>query len=186
VDVLRATHDVPVGAVLRAGDLAAVSEALPDDVAQALAPASERESFVGHRVGQPLNAGELVGRRQVLGPGRQIPPGQLVYTIPVSPEAAAGGQAVDVGHEVEVVVTINKGQPEQARTQVVLPRATVYQVARQDASYTPLGGTDQSIGNTKLSSLTLVLTSDTDYQAVARARWIGDLDVAVLGPGELK
>jgi Flp pilus assembly protein CpaB len=184
VDVLRATHDVPVGAVLRAGDVAAVSEALPDDVAQTLAPASERESFVGHRVGQPLNAGELVSRRQMKAPGRQIGAGQRVYTIPVSPEAAAGGQAVDAGDEVEVVVTINKGLPDQARTQVVLPRATVYQVGRQDASYTPLGGTDQSVGDTKLTSLTLLLASDVDYQAVARARWIGDLDVAVLGTGE--
>ena len=42
-------------------------------------------------------------------PSREIPPGQRLYTIPVSPEAAAGGQAVDAGDKVEVVVTINKG-----------------------------------------------------------------------------
>lgn len=183
VEVLRATHDVPVGAVLRAGDLAAVSEALPDDVAQVLASASERDSFVGRRVSQPLNAGELVSRRQLQPPSRQIPAGHRVYTVPVSPEAAAGGQAVDVGDDVEIVVTINKGQPDQARTQVVLPRAKVYQVGRQGASYTPLGG-DQSVADTKLTSLTLLLSSDADYQAIARARWIGDLDVAVLGAGE--
>lgn len=183
VEVLRVTHDVPVGAILRAGDLAAVSEALPDDVAQVLASASERDRFVGRRVGQPLNAGELVSRRQLQPAGRQIPTGQRVFTIPVSPEAAAGGQAVDVGDSVEVVVTVNKGQPDQARTEVVLPSATVYQVRRQEASYTPLGATDQSVGDTKLTSLTLLLASDADYQAVAKARWIGDLDVAVLGTG---
>jgi Flp pilus assembly protein CpaB len=184
VEVLRATRDVPVGAVLRAGDLAAVSEALPDSVAQVLVSAGQRDAFVGQRVGQPLNAGELVSRRQLQPPSRQIPPGHRVYTVPVSPEAAAGGQAVDVGDDVEVIVTINKGQPDQARTQVVLPRATVYQVGRQEASYAPLGGGDQIIGNTKLTSLTLLLASDADYQAVARARWIGDLDIAVLGTGE--
>ncbi len=184
VEVLRATRDVPVGAVLRAGDLAAVSEALPDEVVQVLAAANERDGFIGHRVGQPLNAGELVSRRQLQVPARQIPPGQRVYTIPVSPEAAAGGQAVDVGDDVEVVVTVNKGRPDQAHTQVVLPRATVYLVGRQEASYTPLNATDQSVGDAKLTSLTLLLASDADYQAVAKARWTGDLDVAVLGVGE--
>jgi Flp pilus assembly protein CpaB len=184
VDVLRATHDVPVGAVLQPADLAAVSEALPDDVAQMLAAAVERDRYVGRRVGQPLNAGELVSRRQLQAPARQIQPGQLVYTIPVSAETAAGGRAVDAGDVVEVVVTINKGQPDQARTQVVLPRATVYQVGRQEASYTPLGANDQSVADARLMSLTLLLTNDADYQAVARARWIGDLDVAVVGIGE--
>jgi hypothetical protein len=67
---------------------------------------------------------------------------------------------------------------------VVLPRATVYQVGRQDSSYTPLGGSDQSAGEARLSSLTLLVASDADYQALARARWIGDLDVAVLGASE--
>jgi Flp pilus assembly protein CpaB len=129
VEVLRATRDVPVGMVLRASDLAPVSEALPDDVAQVLAPASDRDSFLNRRVGQPLNAGELVSRRQLQPPSRQIPAGQRIYTIPVSREAAAGGQAVDVGDDVEVVVTINKGVPDQARTQIVVPRATVYHAA---------------------------------------------------------
>ena len=184
VEVLRATRDVPIGAVLRAVDFTPVSEALPDDVAQFLVSASDRDSFVGRRAGQRLNAGELVSLRQVQPPSRQIPPGQRLYSIPVSAEAAAGGQAVDAGDNVEVVVTVNKGQPDQARTQVVLPRATVYQVGRQGTSYTPLGGSDQSVGDAKLTSLTLLLTSDADYQALARARWIGDLDVAVLGAGE--
>jgi pilus assembly protein CpaB len=184
VEVLRATRDVPVGTVLRASDLAPVSEALPDDVAQVLAPASDRDSFLNRRVGQPLNAGELVSRRQLQPPSRQIPAGQRIYTIPVSPEAAAGGQAVNVGDDVEVVVTTNKGVPDQARTQVVLPRATVYHVGRQQAAYTPLGSADQGGADGKLASLTLLVTSDADYQALARARWVGDLDVAVLGRSE--
>ena len=183
VEVLRATHDIPVGAVLHAGDLAAVNEALPDDVAQVLASARDRDRYIGQRVGQPLNTGELVSRRQLQPESRQIPAGQRVYTIPVSPETAAGGQAVEAGDEVEVVVTLNKGQPDQARTQVVLPRATVYRVGRQEAAYTPLGGADQTAGDTRLTSLTLLLASDTDYQALARARQIGELDVAVLGTG---
>ena len=181
VEVLRATHNVPVGTILQASDLAPVSEALPDDVAQVLVPAGERDSFVGQRVGQPLNAGELVSRRQLQSSARHIAPDQRVYTIPVSPEAAAGGQAVDVGDDVEVLVTVNKGQPDQARTRVVMPRARVYQVGRSGTSYSPLGSADQIAGDSKLTSLTLLLTSDTDYQAVAEARWTGDLDVAVLG-----
>ena len=184
VEVLRATHDVPVGAILQAGDITPVSEALPDDVVQVLAPAEQRDAFVGRRVGQQLNAGELVSRRQLQNPAHQVPPGQLVYTVPVSPEAAAGGQAIDAGDDVEVLVTVNKGQPDQARTQVVLPRARVYQVGRSGASYSPLGSTDQVASDSKLTSLTLLLATDADYQAIARARWIGDVDVAVLGTGE--
>ncbi len=184
VEVLRASRDVAVGEVLRPADLAPVSEALPADVAQVLVPASERQSLIGQRVGQPLNAGELVSRRQLQRPAHQIPPGELLYTIPVSAEAAAAGRAVDAGDQVEVVVTVNKGQPDQARTDVVLPRATVYAVDRQDSSYTPLGGSDQSAGASRLSSLTLLVASGADYQALARARWVGDLDVAVLGASE--
>jgi hypothetical protein len=91
---------------------------------------------------------------------------------------------VDVGDDVEVLVTVNKDQPDQARTRVVLPRARVYQVGRSGASYSPLGSTDQVAGDSKLTSLTLLLTSDSEFQAVAEARWTGDLDVAVLGTGE--
>src|SRR5919199_4967780 len=65
VAVLCAAHDVPVGAVLRTDDLEVVRKALPDDVAATLVPASERDAVVGTRVGQPLNAGELVSRRQI-------------------------------------------------------------------------------------------------------------------------
>jgi Flp pilus assembly protein CpaB len=184
VEVLRATRNVPIGAILQASDVVPVSEGLPDDVAQVLVPASERDSFVGQRVGQPLNAGELVSRRQLVAPARQIAPDQRVYTIPVSPEAAAGGQAVDAGDDVEVLVTVNKGQSDQARTRVVLPRARVYRVGRSETSYSPLGSADQVVGDSKLTSLTLLLASDSDYQAVAEARWTGDLDVAVLGTGD--
>jgi Flp pilus assembly protein CpaB len=184
VEVLRATRDVPVGAVLQAADVSPVSEALPDDVVRALASADNRDALVGQRVGQQLNAGELVSRRQLQNPARQVAAGQRLYTIPVSPEAAAGGQAVNAGDDVEVLVTTGKGEPDQARTQVVLPRARVYQVGRSGTPYSPLGGADQAASDSKLASLTLLLATDADYQAVARARWIGDVDVAVLGTGE--
>ena len=64
VEVLRAAHDVQPGYVLQAADLQVVAEALPDDVAASLASASERPSLVGRRLAQPLNAGELITRRQ--------------------------------------------------------------------------------------------------------------------------
>ena len=35
-----------------------------------------------------------------------------------------------------------------------------------------------------LIALTLLLASDADYQALARARWIGDMDIAVLAASE--
>ena len=184
VDVLRATHDVPVGAILQPGDVTPVSEALPDDVAQVLASGSERDRFVGHRVGQPLNAGELVSRRQLMAPARQIAPGQRVYTIPVSPEAAAGGQAVDVGDDGRGP---RHGQQRPAGSGSHAHRSAACAGVSgwaAGAAYTPLGSGDPVVADSKLTSLTLLLATDADYQAVAAARWIGDLDVAVLGPGE--
>ena len=183
VDVLRATHDVPVGAILQSSDVTPVSEALPDDVAQVLASGSERDRFVGHRVGQPLNAGELVSRRQLMA-ARQIAPASGSTPIPVSPEAAAGGQAVDVGDDVEVLVTVNKGQPDQAPHAHRSAACAGVSGWATGAAYTPLASSDPVVADSKLTSLTLLLATDADYQAVAAARWIGDLDVAVLGPGE--
>src|ERR1041384_6611598 len=60
VAVLRVTHDVPAGGVLRAADLVPVNEPVSDAVAATLVPAADRDSLIGRSIGQALNQGELV------------------------------------------------------------------------------------------------------------------------------
>lgn len=180
-EVLWAARDVPAGTVLRADDLVPTSEALPEHLATTLAPASERQALVGRTLAQPLNAGELVTRRQAVPALLRIPEGQRVYTIPVNPETAAGGQ-LEAGDEVQVVVTLNKARPDEAQTRTVIERAAVYAVGRQDASSTVFAAEDTSdAGPGRLAWLALLL-DDAQFQALAKARWTGDIDVALLPP----
>jgi len=182
VDVLRATHDVQPGQVLQAADLQVVSEALPEDVASALVSAGERSSLVGRRLAQPLNAGDLVTRRQTQLVTRQLGPDERLYALQVPSEAALGLrlQAADV---VEIVVTTNKGRPEVAESHVVLPAVTIFSVGGSESAgaFGVSSGTDRNgLGSSKTTTLVL-RTNEAGYQALALARAIGDLDLSLVG-----
>jgi Flp pilus assembly protein CpaB len=113
VEVLRAAHDLSPGQVLRGDDLQVIAAALPDDVAARLVAASERGTLVGRRLGQPLNAGDLITRRQVEPATRQLGPGERLYALPIATDTAAGLH-LQASDQVEIVVTTNKTRPEQA------------------------------------------------------------------------
>ena len=185
VDVLRAAHDVQPGQVLQAADLQVVAEALPDDVATALVSGSERSALIGRRLAQPLNAGDLITRRQTQPVTRQLGPDERLYALQIPSETALGLhlQAADV---VEIVVTTNKSRPEAAETHVVLPAASVFSVGRSDSSGAfGVGSSSDRSGLGSSKSTTLVLrTDDAGYQALARARQIGDLDLSLVGAQE--
>ena len=185
VDVLRAAHDVQPGQVLQAADLQVVAEALPDDVATALVSGSERSALIGRRLAQPLNAGDLITRRQTQPVTRQLGPDERLYAFQIPSETALGLhlQAADV---VEIVVTTNKSRPEAAETHVVLPAASVFSVGRSDSSGAfGVGSSSDRSGLGSSKSTTLVLrTDDAGYQALARARQIGDLDLSLVGAQE--
>jgi Flp pilus assembly protein CpaB len=185
VDVLRAAHDVQPGQVLQAADLQVVAEALPDDVATGLVSASERSTLIGRRLAQPLNAGDLVTRRQSQPVTRQLGPDERLYALQIPSETALGLrlQAADV---VEIVVTTNKSRPEAAETHVVLPAVTVFSIGGSESSGAfgvSSSGDRSGLGTGK--STTLVLrTNDVGYQALARARQIGELDLSLIGAQE--
>jgi len=185
VDVLRAAHDVQPGQVLQAADLQVVAEALPDDVATALVSGSERSALIGRRLAQPLNAGDLITRRQTQPVTRQLGPDERLYALQIPSETALGLhlQAADV---VEIVVTTNKSRPEAAETHVVLPAVGVFSVGRSDSSGAfGVGSSSDRSGLGSSKSTTLVLrTDDAGYQALARARQIGDLDLSLVGAQE--
>ena len=175
--VLVATRDLPAGAELREGDLAVARVRVDDAIYQASVPAAEMAGLVGKQLAEPVHAQQLLVRAQLSSRPR-LAPNQLALTVAISPETAVGGQ-VRSGDAVQVLLTINKGRPE-ARTTVVLPRATVYDV-----------GYDQrvTVVNTEMADrpgvqgpvkwLTLVVNQEQALQ-LAQAKGQGDLDVALL------
>jgi Flp pilus assembly protein CpaB len=182
VDVLRAAHDVSPGQVLQAADLQVVAEALPDDVATGLVSARERSALIGRRLAQPLNAGDLVTRSQTQALTRQLGPGERLYALQIPSETAFGLhlQPADV---IEIVVTTNKSRPEAAETHVVLPGVTVFSIGGSESSgaFGVGSSTDRSGLGTGKSTTLVLRTDDAGYQALARAREIGDLDLSLVG-----
>jgi Flp pilus assembly protein CpaB len=183
VAVLKVVHDIPAGSVVHAEDVVPVNEPVSDAVAATLVPATERDALIGRPIGQPLNQGELVTRGRVIAPIQRIPLGQRVLTVPVAPETAAGGQ-IQVGDEVQILVTINKARPEQAQTFTVLERATVYAVGLRDVSSAAFAVADQGVGGGGKLAWLAVLADASQAQALAKARWTGDLDVVLLPPAD--
>jgi Flp pilus assembly protein CpaB len=182
VEVLRAAHDVQPGYVLQSADVQVVAEALPDDVAASLASASERPSLVGRRLAQPLNAGDLITHRQTEPATRQLGPGERLYALQI-PNETALGLHLQPADEVEIVVTTNKTRPEVAETHVVLPAVSIFSIGGSESSgaFGVSTNADHSgLGTSKTTTLVL-RTDDAGYQALARAREIGDLDLSLLG-----
>jgi Flp pilus assembly protein CpaB len=113
---------------------------------------------------------------------RQLGPDERLYALPVPIETALGLH-LQPNDRVEIVVTTNKTRPEAAETRVVLPAVTIFSVGGSDAAGAFGVGTSGDRGG--LGTTTLVLrTDDAGYQALARARELGDLDLSLVGAEE--
>lgn len=178
--VLVVTQDLPAGATLTAADLAVAQVHLDDALYAANFSAADEPALLGRQLGEPAHARQILARAQVVG-GLHLDPGQLAMTIAVSAETAADGQ-LKPGDDVEVLVTVGKGQPD-SRTSVVLPRVTVYGVGHDQRLVTVNQGGAMGAGQPAgpLTSLTLIVTVDQAVR-LANAKWNGDLDVALLPP----
>jgi len=185
VDVLRAAHAVQPGYVLQSADLQVVAEALPDDVASSLVSARERPSLVGRRLAQPLNAGDLITRRQTEPATHQLGAEERLYALQI-PNETALGLHLQPADQVEIVVTTNKTRPQDAETHVVLPAVSIFSIGGSESSgaFGVSSNTDRSgLGASKTTTLVL-RTDDAGYQALAKAREIGDLDLSLIGSQE--
>jgi Flp pilus assembly protein CpaB len=103
----------------------------------------------------------------------------MVFTIPVTPDTAAGGR-IRPGDVVEVLVTTGKDSPNP-QSRVVLPRVAVYDVGYASNITTINTAGSSATGNTSTGSiswLTLIVTQNQALQ-LARAKWSGQLDVAL-------
>lgn len=183
--VVIAARDLPVGAILGPNDLLIASARLDDSVYAAAIPAAEAAALIGRPLGEPVHARQVLVRAQ-LASGLILGPDQEALTIPVKPENAAGGR-LRPGDAVRVRVTIDKGKPT-SKTEVVIDRAIVYATGKDDrtriVSNSANGAADTTggVGDAgSLATLTLILTPD-QAQALAHARWDGDLDVTLLPP----
>jgi pilus assembly protein CpaB len=179
--VLVATRDRPAGATIGPTDLAVARVRLDDALYQAAVPANELDRLVGRPLAEPIHARQLLVRAQ-LASRPPLGPNQLALTIPASAQTAVGGR-LRPGDSVQVLVTIDKGKPE-ARTTVVLPRVTVFEVGHDErAAVVNTAGGDASGRATQgpITWVTLILSPEQAVQ-LARARWAGELDLALLPP----
>ncbi|MBI4496649.1 MAG: Flp pilus assembly protein CpaB [Chloroflexi bacterium] len=177
--VVVATRDLPAGATLSATDLAVARVRVDDTIYHASLPADELTTIVGKQLAEPVHAHQLLVRPQ-LSNRPVLAPNQLALTIAISPETAVGGR-LRPGDAVQVLVTTNKGKPE-ARSSVVLPRVTVYDVGYdQRVTVVNTDVADRPATQGPAKWLTLIVTSEQALQ-LAQARHSGELDVALLPP----
>lgn len=176
--VLVATHDLPAGATLGAGDLAVARVRVDEVMYQAAVPAGDINAIVGKQLTAPVYAHQLLVQAEISN-RLPIAAGQMALTIPVSADTAAGGR-IRPGNSVEVLLTTGRGTPV-VRTSVVLSRVPVYDVGYSAGTTVISSGATSSSTQGPISWVTLIVTQ---RQAVrlARARWAGAIDVALL-PG---
>jgi Flp pilus assembly protein CpaB len=179
--ILIATRDLPAGASLRSSDLGVAYVRMDDSIYSAALPADSLDSLVGRELGEPLHAQQILARAQVadqLG----LTPDQVAITIPARPESAVDGR-IHPDDIVQVLVTVaDKTKNNEAHTRVVLERARVFEIGREQ----PLSGSSNGSGGDAvvrgaISSLTLAVTADEARQ-LAEARRTGELDVLLLPP----
>jgi Flp pilus assembly protein CpaB len=180
--VVVATRDLPTGAVLGPDDLTVARVRVDDAMYRAAVPGEALDGLVGRVLAEPVHAQQLVVRDQ-LSTRPPIGAGQVVVALPVAPQSAVGG-LLRPGDAVRVLATFDRTRPE-ARTEVVLPRAVVYDLGHDDRlgavrTLAPDGGAPAARG--PLSWVALLVTQD-EIARVARARWTAELDVVLLPAG---
>ena len=182
--VLVASRELAAGATLGPDDLGVARVRVDDAIYLAAWPAESLEDVVGKQLAEPVHANALLPRA-ALSSRPALAAGQLALTIAISPESAVGGR-VRAGNTVQVLLTTNKGKPE-AKSTVVLPQATVYDVGHEQrlAVMNSNAAGDVGAGPTTqgpVKWLTLVVSQE-DALRLAQAKWSGELDVALMPAG---
>jgi Flp pilus assembly protein CpaB len=173
--VLVVARELPAGATLQQSDVNVTRARLDDPVYQAMVPASSLNTVVGRQLSEPAHANQLLSRAQVSARPR-LAEDQMVFAIPVRTDAAAGGR-LRAGDNVQVFGTDTK---RDGSTRVVLQRATVYDVGRDEPTRISSSTSGQSsVTGGPVAWLTLIVTQEQAVQ-LAQARWSGELDVALL------
>jgi Flp pilus assembly protein CpaB len=147
---------------------------------RAALPGDMLESLVGRQVGEPIHAEQVLARAQV-AERSGLASDLVAITIPARPESAVGGR-LRPGDNVQVLVTVADKTRSEAHTRLVLERAQVFKVGReQSLSSSSSSAEGEGRSRTSISSVTLAVTAEQARQ-LAEARRSGELDVLLLPP----
>jgi Flp pilus assembly protein CpaB len=150
---------------------------------RAALPADVLDSLVGRQIGEPIHAHQVLASAQVAD-RTGLAPNQVAITIPARPDSAVGGR-LRPGDTVQVLVTVTDKSRNEARTRLVLDRARIFEVGREQAfGSSSLSAEADTRGRGSIASVTLAVTADQARQ-LAEARRTGELDVLLLPPPDV-
>jgi Flp pilus assembly protein CpaB len=181
--VVVATRDLPAGSTLRHSDLTLAYVRMDDALYAAALSSDMLSSLVGRQLGEPVHAQQVLARAQVAD-RVGLSPNQVAITIPARPDNAVDGR-LRPGDTVQVFVTVVDKARNEAHTRVVLDKAQIYQVGReQSIGSSSVTSDSEAAPRGAIASLTLVVSADQARQ-LAEARRTGELDVLLLPPPEV-
>jgi Flp pilus assembly protein CpaB len=177
-----ATRDLPAGATLGAADLTVARLHADDGLYAAAIPGAELDALVGRELAEPVHTQQLLVRAQ-LATGPRMGADEVALALPVDARAAVGGR-LRPGDAVRVYVTRDRGRPE-SRTEVVLERALVLDVGRDEGQAPVVAGGADGAGRAAggpLAWLTVAVPA-ADGPRAAQALNDGAINVALLPAG---
>jgi Flp pilus assembly protein CpaB len=175
--VIVATRDLPVGATVHAGDLSVAYVRMEDDLFHAALPADLLDGLVGRQLSEPVHAQQVLARAQV-AERVGLQPDQVAITIPARPDSAVDGK-LRPGDGVQVLVTVVDKLHSEAHARLVLERAQVYSIGREEPLSTTTSADSDGFTRGAITSVTLAVTPE-QARALAEARRTGELDVVLL------
>jgi pilus assembly protein CpaB len=177
--VVVATRDLPIGATVRAGDLTVAYVKMDDHLYRAALPSEALESLVGRQLAEPIHAQQVLARAQV-AERAGLAADQVAITVPARPESAVDGR-LRPGDVVQVLVTVADKARNEARTRLVLERALVFGVGREQTISGTSSTDADGFARGSITTVTLAVTPDQARQ-LAEARRMGELDILLTPP----
>jgi len=175
--VVIATRDLPVGATVRAGDLTVAYIRMDEPLYRAAVSPDLLDSLVGRQLSEPIHAQQVLARAQV-AERVGLAADQVAITVPARPESAVDGR-VRPGDVVQVLVTVSDKARGEARARLVLERAQVFGVGREQSMSGSTTTDTDGFARGAISSVTLAVSPDQARQ-LAEARRSGELDILLL------
>ena len=168
--ILLATHALPAGTVLSAGDLRTGELAGEGSVLSALVPEHELGQVIGRRLSSEVPAGTPLAAGAM---GTQHAQPSSEFTLAV-PEYDVTGTALQAGERITVLATFNAGGGQSATTRPVARDVQVLTVGEAPANSDPA---------TTTVPVTISLSSPSVAPSLALANEDAKIDLLVEGSG---
>lgn len=173
VQAMAAARDLPAGAALGGGDIAAVS--IPPALLAA-GSFTEASGLEGKQLAAPLRKGQLLSDAQLVGPGllTGAPPGSAA--VPLRMADPASIQLVSPGQLVNVVLTNGNGYEQASSSKVLASSVPVLWTSGQG------GQSGQWLGTGDADGLIVVAATPAQASALAGASTQGKLFFVLVRP----